>query len=119
MDEYGNMVQTFTGAPEVDDLLFKEMRRILSFNYEATRAAHPEWNLPDDWALVIGPVTRQWDYEDCSICHGDGQWSVYGEEGEYEGEHVCQPCDGKGMIAVRLSDPPRWVHSFGWHVVVN
>lgn len=117
MPEYGNMVQTLSTTPEPSEALIVEIKRLIDYNYKATRAAHPEWKLPEQWVFCTGPVTQAWDYEDCAKCHGDGKWVEYDADDEWE-EVSCQECDGQGMIAVKLMDPPRWVMSFGWYVNV-
>lgn len=120
MPEYGNATRTELDTEKPTHDFLAGVKQILDFNYRATKALHPEWNLPEEWEFRVGPVAPAYEYGDCPACHGDGQWTEYDLEDDDVFELVtCEECDGMGMIAVRLMDPPQWVHQFGWYVEVT
>lgn len=117
MKEYGFAVELTSAEPRPTPEEITQAGRMIAFNFWRTKVTHPEWGL-QTYEFVSGPSLEVWEYEDCATCHGDGRWWEYEMENDDVGaEASCEACDGNGRIPVRLADPPRWRHNFGWYAL--
>ena len=112
------MAVSFSGGEAVTDDELKAIRKTLDFNYRMTKQQHPDWGLPEDWELVSGHRTQQYEYEVCRECKGDGEWDLYNEDGTFSEHWVCPGCGGVGSVSTGIPIPGRYMYQFGWYVTV-
>jgi len=109
--EYGNAIELEHPDDVAPADVVDAAQNLLDFNYRATKAKNPEWGLPEKYQFIRGPIRVAMEVDDCPQCQGKGHWSRM--------EWECEPCNGTGIIEVGPKDPPRWVHTFAWYVLLE
>ena len=111
--EYGNAIEVEgDSAGPLDAFMLAKVQGMLDFNYEKTHQAHPEYNLPERYEFIVGPVRPAYETEECRHCGGKGTYLV-NDGDDYYDEMECGDCDN-GRVIIRVKDG-RWVHTFAWY----